>query len=166
MLRIQPKGDNKMPNNYIIPTVGRIYRNRNGGEYRCTGNATYPDDIKKEQSLALGEHHASMIRLADGWAIEVYGIHQYEDGTVEWNYSSGGSFRSESLALCWQKCKESGTDMGKYFDYLDFLRNAGTVNMYGAIPYLQETFSELRTDDAWAKEVLTAWMDSYTGGES
>ena len=161
MLRIQPKGDTKMPNNYIIPTVGQIYRNRNGSEYRCTGNAAYPDDIQKERSLALGEHRASMLRLTDGWAIEVYGIHQYEDGTVEWNYSSGGSFQSESLALCCQKCRENGKDMGRYFRYLDFLRDAGAVNMFGAIPYLQETFPELHADDTWAKAVLTAWMDSF-----
>lgn len=161
MLRIQPKGDSKMPNNYIIPTVGRIYKNRNGSEYRCTGNAAYPDDVQEERSLALGKHRASTIRLTDGWAIEVHGIHQYEDGTVEWNYSSGGSFQSEHLALCGQKCKEHSTDISRYFRYLDFLRDTGTVNMFGAIPYLQATFSELRADDAWAKEVLTAWMDSF-----
>lgn len=155
-----------MPNNYIIPTVGRIYTNRNGGLYRCTGNVVCPDGVEPERSLALGEHRASMIRLTDGWAIEAHGIHQYEDGTVEWNYSSKGSFQSERLARCWQKCKENGTDMGRYFNYLDGLRAFGIVNMFGAIPYLQETFPELRSDDVWAREVLTAWMDSYTGGES
>lgn len=30
-----------MNKQYIIPVVGQIYRNRGGGEYRCTGNRLY-----------------------------------------------------------------------------------------------------------------------------
>ncbi len=149
-----------MTTNYIMPVVGQIYSNRNGGQYRCTGNAAYADDVQRDSAVALGEHRASMIRLTDGWLVEVYGLHQYKDGTVEWNRSGGGSFQSEQLARCWQKCREMGVDMPKYFTYLDGLRNSGTVNMFGAVPYLQRTFPEL-CDDAWAREILTAWMDSF-----
>lgn len=102
-----------------------------------------------------------MIRLSDGWLVEVHGLHQYEDGTVEWNRSSGGSFQSEHLAQCWQKCRETGVDMGKYFIYLDGLRNSSVVNMHGATPYLQKTFLELRDDYVLAKEILVAWMDTF-----
>ena len=34
----------------------------------------------------------------------------------------------------------------KYFDYLEKLRQSGATNMYGATPYLQEEFPELRYD--------------------
>ena len=33
-----------MGKQYIIPVVGQIYRNRSGGEYRCTGNRLYMSD--------------------------------------------------------------------------------------------------------------------------
>lgn len=150
-----------MANNYIMPAVGQIYSNRNGGQYRCTGSAAYADDVQRDRAVALGEHRASMLRLSDGWLVEVHGLHQYEDGTVEWNRSSGGSFQSEHLARCWQTCKERGVDMGKYFTYLDGLRDSSVINMYGAVPYLQREFPELCDDDAWARGVLTAWMDSF-----
>lgn len=51
--------------------------------------------------------------------------------------------------------------MKKYFDYLDELRDSGKTNMFGAIPYLQERFLELRYDRKRAGDVLLAWMDSY-----
>lgn len=155
-----------MANKYIIPVMGQIYSNRNGGQYRCTGNASYADGIQRDRAVALGEHRASMIRLNDGWLIEVHGLHQCENGTVEWNRSSGGSFQSEHLPRCWQMCKEKGIDMGKYFTYLDGLRDSSVVNMYGASPYLQATFWELRDDYTLSKEILAAWMDSFksTGG--
>lgn len=50
----------------------------------------------------------------------------------------------------------------KYFDYLDHLRDSGATNMFGAVPYLQKKFPELGIDKARAREVLTAWMDSYS----
>lgn len=50
----------------------------------------------------------------------------------------------------------------KYFDYLDHLRDSGTTNMFGAVPYLQKKFPELNFDKARAREVLMAWMDSYS----
>lgn len=154
-----------MANNYIIPAVGHIYTNRNGGPYRCTGNAGYADDVQRDRSVALGEHRASMIRLTDGWAIVAHGLHQYEGGTVEWNRSSGGSFKSAHLAQCWQMCRERGVDMIEYFTYLDGLRDSAVVNMYGAVPYLQANFPELQDDSTFAKGIQVAWMDSFSGGD-
>lgn len=52
--------------------------------------------------------------------------------------------------------------MKKYFNYLDLLRMMGTTNMFGAVPYLQQAFPELATDNIRAREVLTAWMDSFS----
>ena len=81
-----------MKKQYIIPIIGQIYRNRNGGEYRCTGNSFYMNDTQKQRALSLGEHIAYMERVKDGWSLSAHGVIQYEDGTVEWNYSTGGRF--------------------------------------------------------------------------
>lgn len=37
--------------------------------------------------------------------------------------------------------------------------------MYGALPYLQEEFSELRYDPEKAKEILLAWFASFKEDE-
>lgn len=151
-----------MYHKYFVPVIGQIYRNRNGSDYRCTGNAAYPDDIQKTSTVDLGEHQATMIRLTDGWAIKVQGIHQFEDGTVEWKHSIGGTFQCESLAQCSEFCKKHGTSMAKYFEYLDRLRDSSETNMLGATPYLQREFVELRSDRDAAATVLQAWMGSYS----
>ena len=52
-------------------------------------------------------------------------------------------------------------DMGKYFAYLEELRESGKTNMMGAVPYLQRDFPELSHDRARAHEILTAWMHSF-----
>lgn len=49
----------------------------------------------------------------------------------------------------------------KYFNYLEQLRNSGVTNMFGAIPYLQETFPELRNDWRKAHVILQEWMASF-----
>lgn len=59
----------------IAPEVGTVYTNRNGSEYRC------------KEFIADG---AIMERLKDGWTLNAHGVQQYEDGTIEWDYSTGG----------------------------------------------------------------------------
>ena len=61
-----------------------------------------------------------------------------EDGTVEWNYSTGGAFREGAL------------------------RNSGAINVFGAVAYLRREFPELGFDNARTRQVLRAWMDSYS----
>ena len=39
-----------MDRQYIIPVVGQIYRNRGGGEYRCTGNSLYMNRSEEHTS--------------------------------------------------------------------------------------------------------------------
>lgn len=51
--------------------------------------------------------------------------------------------------------------MKKYFDYLDQLRESGAVNMFHAVPYLQEAFPELAENKQRAKDLLTAWMSGF-----
>ena len=48
--------------------------------------------------------------------------------------------------------------MEKYFAYLDGLRNSGVTNMFGAVPYLQAVFPELKTDKKKAGQILKTWM--------
>jgi len=43
-------------------------------------------------------------------------------------------------------------------EYLDLLRSAGTMNMYGATPYLAAEF-DLSTKDA--RLILAHWMDTF-----
>lgn len=62
--------------------VGNIYRNRNGKWYLC-------------KSVA-GEN-ATMERITDHWTLVAHGIRLYEDGTIEWNYSTGGHWKKEDL---------------------------------------------------------------------
>lgn len=81
-----------MDKQYIIPVVGQTYRNRNGGEYRCTGNALYMDDAQEQRTLTLGEHMAYMERVKDSWSLIAHGVIQYADGTIEWSYSTNGHF--------------------------------------------------------------------------
>ncbi len=49
-------------------------------------------------------------------------------------------------------------DEDEVFDFLDTLRDSGVTNMWGARPYLQETFG---FDRATAAGWLTRWMESY-----
>jgi len=77
---------------YFIPVVGQVYTNRNGGQYRCTGNLFYSSKADAQRSLTLGEHVAYMERVTDNWKLGAHGVIQYEDGTIEWNYSTGEHF--------------------------------------------------------------------------
>ena len=81
-----------MEKQYIVPVVGRVYTNRNGGDYLCTGNCFYFSEEQERQSVALGEHIAYMKRVKDEWSLSAHDVIQYADGTIEWNYSTGGHF--------------------------------------------------------------------------
>lgn len=58
----------------IIP--GCTYTNHNGSEYLCK---SIPDN-----------NSAVMERVKDGWTLVAHGIQKYGDGTIEWDYSTGG----------------------------------------------------------------------------
>lgn len=62
------------------------------------------------------------------------------------------------------KQQEKRNPLTPYFDYLEQLRESGETNMYGAVPYLQEHFSELRYDRERAAEILSEWMCSFRKG--
>lgn len=152
-----------MQKKYILPVVGQIYKNRNGREYCCLSNVGYSSQGNMRAAVSLGEHQASMVRMSDGWSFVAHGLQQYEDGTVEWNFSTDGAFREDDLDRCRKLLRAKDPDMKKYFDYLDDLRDSGTTNMFGAVSYLKSRFFELYVDEARAREVLKAWMDSRSG---
>ena len=56
-------------------------------------------------------------------------------------------------------------DNQKYFVYLERLRQSGETNMYGAAPYLQVEFPELRYDRNKAGEILLAWIRTFNEKE-
>ena len=45
-----------------------------------------------------------------------------------------------------------------YYEYLEFLRQSGATNMFGAAPYLQGAHG---LDRRKAREVLSSWMTHY-----
>ena len=63
-----------MDGQYIVPVIGQTYLNRNGGEYRCTGNMCYESDEQMRRALSLGEHRASLVRIKDGWSLIAHGM--------------------------------------------------------------------------------------------
>ena len=46
----------------------------------------------------------------------------------------------------------------EYFHFLNELRESGETNMFGAVPYLQDTFG---VDRQTARDVLANWMESF-----
>lgn len=50
--------------------------------------------------------------------------------------------------------------MNKYYDYLNELRDSGTVNMWGATHYLMDEFGVTRLE---ARDILLGWIKSFGG---
>lgn len=46
----------------------------------------------------------------------------------------------------------------EHLEYLDDLRDSGTVNMFGARPYLQEAFE---LDRGMASKILSYWTETF-----
>lgn len=61
----------------ITPEQGKIYKNKGGGTFLCIrgfgGNAI-------------------MSNTASGWTFKAHGVIQYDDGSIEWDYSTEGHF--------------------------------------------------------------------------
>ena len=47
----------------------------------------------------------------------------------------------------------------EHIEFLNDLRESGTTNMFGAVPYIQDAFPELTRQQS--SEVLKYWMDSF-----
>ncbi len=65
----------------ITPERGKIYKNRGGGEYLCIRGL---------------DGDAIMRNVASGWMFWANGVTQYEDGSIEWDYSTDGHWEEKT----------------------------------------------------------------------
>lgn len=63
----------------FIPKYGQVYQNAGGGTYKCVG--AYDDN-----------YSAKFQNVASGWTLHAHGVGIYEDGSIDWDYSTGGHF--------------------------------------------------------------------------
>lgn len=68
------------------PVYGQLYTNKGGGTFRCQGG------IHKTPYTVEEAYSAIMVNTKTGWTFTANGLIQYEDGTIEWDYSTGGRF--------------------------------------------------------------------------
>jgi len=68
------------------PVPGKIYTNKGGGTFLCK------DIIHRTPHIVEEAYSASMVNTKSGWTFFANGLIQYEDGTIEWDYSTGGRF--------------------------------------------------------------------------
>ena len=66
----------------FIAAVGEVYRNQGGGSFLCK---TAPDQ-------AGGQ---IMQNTVSKWTFRAQGIGIYEDGSIDWDYSTGGYFQTD-----------------------------------------------------------------------
>lgn len=64
----------------FCPEEGKTYRNAGGGTYRC--------------ERAYGTT-ARMVNTKSGWKFIAHGCRIYFDGSIEWDYSTGGAFSTQ-----------------------------------------------------------------------
>ena len=70
-----------MNNKYVTrqnftPEVGMVYINDNGQSYTCL--RSWPGE--------------ALMKSAGGWVCTAHGCGIYADGTIDWDYSTGGYF--------------------------------------------------------------------------
>ena len=65
---------------------------------------------------------------------------------------------TESIGHMMRQFDHAKKNDDEYFSYLEDLRDSGITNMFGAAPYLQDSFG-LTKDEA--RKVLVRWMESY-----
>lgn len=63
--------------------AGQTYTNHNRSDYLCKS-------IQDSSS-------AVMERVKDKWTLVAHGIEKYEDGTIEWDYSTGGHWEKDPM---------------------------------------------------------------------
>ncbi len=69
-----------------VPLVpGHVYVNRGGGEFRC------------ERITVTGTY---FVNVKSGWRFKAVGVVMYDDGTIEWDYSTDGRFIKMQSAEC------------------------------------------------------------------
>lgn len=128
----------------ITPERGKIYKNKGGGEFLCIRG--YDGD-------------AIMQNIASRWTFVAHGIIQYDDDSIEWDYSTGGHFErlEKECRLCTAKF-----DFGKLFinqyagEWSLGFRGGSTrnYNIEDMVCFCPECGRELTDDDFGEKEVI------------
>lgn len=62
----------------FTPAEGEIYENEGGGAFRCL--------------YRNSKYEAVMRNIGSGWTFTAHGIGIYDDGKIDWDYSTGGHF--------------------------------------------------------------------------
>lgn len=73
---------NDMKGKRFKPVTGTVYTNKGGGTFLC-------DDVWENDTPSLS-YYARMTNTKSGWTFIAHGLVQYEDGAIEWDYSTGG----------------------------------------------------------------------------
>lgn len=68
----------------FTPAAGETYKNAGGGSFLCIRPAL---DTK---------HCAIMQNVKTGWTLKANGCGIYPDGSIDWDYSTGGHFAEEA----------------------------------------------------------------------
>lgn len=63
----------------FTPAPGKVYRNTSGFCYRC-------------MSVSSNKTHTATMCSEAGWLFQAHGCGMYEDGKIDWDYSTGGQF--------------------------------------------------------------------------
>ena len=79
----------------LAPQLGEVYENAGGGRYLCT--MSFDREIRT----------ARFMNTASGWELIAHGIVQYEDGTIEWDYSYGLRFNDGRLQEYRESCQRA-----------------------------------------------------------
>ena len=77
-----------MNTNHIILEVGKLYKlhGRDGYVLECLRNID--DDYYSK--------YTSRVRSTiTGWTMTIHGINQYEDGSIDWDFSTDGYFTTK-----------------------------------------------------------------------
>ena len=113
--------------------------------------STFIDRLAEEIVLDNDIFACSMCAIGD-CSQQVSGM-VCRNAVKAWLLTKAGEYLAHNL--------RRSSQMEKYFSYLEELRESGATNMFGASPYLQEHFPELRHDSRRAHEILQAWIDGY-----
>lgn len=65
----------------FTPRAGETYENEAGGTFLCVSGR-----------MGVGPAIATMRNLKSGWQFIAHGVGIYEDGKIDWDYSTGGRF--------------------------------------------------------------------------
>lgn len=71
-----------MSKSNFVPLMLKVYHNKGGGDFKCIGTGV----------SNRGSYGYRMQNIKSGWTFLAHGIVQYENGDIEWDFSTGGEF--------------------------------------------------------------------------